>query len=103
MVFRDVTEDQRVQTQRALAARVASRETLVAGVTQQLSYPVAAVLACAARAREALGRRHGPGDGRPEDVAEALAALSELEAAASQVARILEEFQGSARAAGDAT
>ena len=105
MVFRDVTEEKRIQKQLELADRLASLGTMAAGVAHEVNNPLAVVVTNALFADEELKRcvrdleaaAIGPSDrvrSRFEEIAEALA---DVQIAGSRISRIVADLSSFAR------
>jgi PAS domain S-box-containing protein len=105
MVFRDVTEEKRIQKQLELADRLASLGTMAAGVAHEVNNPLAVVVANAAFVDEELGRcledlarnDNRPGEavrGRFDEISRALA---DLQSAGSRIGRIVADLRAFSR------
>jgi PAS domain S-box-containing protein len=98
MVFRDITQEKSLQRQLELADRLASLGTMAAGVAHEVNNPLAVVMGNATFVLEELRAvsLDGAASGR---LAEAIAALVELESAAARIARIVGELRTFSRPA----
>jgi PAS domain S-box-containing protein len=99
MVFRDVTEQKRLQKQLEIADRLASLGTMAAGVAHEINNPLTVVVGNAEFVLEHLRRSATPsGPGTPVMEAEKVAIESAIEAqrelmtAASRIARIVSDL-----------
>jgi len=91
MVFRDVTEQKRLQKQLELADRLASLGTMAAGVAHEVNNPLAAVVANAGFLAEELSAAAGDGF----DVARMGAmreALQDIQSGARRIGRIVSDL-----------
>jgi PAS domain S-box-containing protein len=107
MVFRDVTEQKKMQKQLELADRLASLGTMAAGVVHEVNNPLAVVVTNAAfigeemkQHRTALadaGFRLAPeAEGRLNEITQA---IGDLQSAGSRIARIVADLRGFSRPA----
>lgn len=92
MVFRDVTEQKRIQKQLELTDRLASLGTMAAGVAHEVNNPLAVVVGNASFVLDEL-----PKLAAPEAVAAVLEATSEIAAAAARITKIVAELQAFSR------
>jgi signal transduction histidine kinase len=93
MVFRDVTEQKRLQKQLEVADRLASLGTMAAGVAHEINNPLTVVVGNAEFILEHLSNtlsRHEP-DAEPQDseTREVIASQRDILSAASRIARIV--------------
>lgn len=99
VVFRDVPAQPRGPSQPALADRLASLETLAAGLAHEVNNPLAIVLANASYVLEQLRDQQRLGRPDPGWLGETIDAQSDLETAASRIGRIVAELQAFSRPA----
>ncbi|MEI9938695.1 MAG: response regulator [Pseudomonadota bacterium] len=99
MVFRDVTEQKRLQKQLEIADRLASLGTMAAGVAHEINNPLCVVVANAGLVLEELAGLLSPlasATSRPEQQARALGEAMEMQrqilSAASRIARIVSDL-----------
>jgi PAS domain S-box-containing protein len=103
MVFRDVTEEKLLQKQLELGDRLASLGTMAAGVAHEVNNPLAVVAANASYVREEMARllselRAGPASHEAlRRVEEMLEAQSEIQSAATRIARIVADLKAFSR------
>jgi PAS domain S-box-containing protein len=101
MVFRDVTEERKVQKQLELADRLASLGTMAAGVAHEINNPLAVVIANTSYLEYGLkqlladstGTATGPTESVRPQVAELGPVLSDLKSAGTRIARIVAELR----------
>ncbi len=101
MVFRDVTDEKRVQKQLELADRLASLGTMAAGVAHEVNNPLAVVVSNATFAAEELRRcldELAAGERLPareirERLDEVALALDDVESAGLRIARVVEDLR----------
>jgi PAS domain S-box-containing protein len=96
MVFRDVTEQKRLQKQLELADRLASLGTMAAGVAHEVNNPLSVVIANAEFVKERLGNSpREPLSNEVDDrrIAECTMALQELSSAAGRIAQIVSDLK----------
>jgi len=100
MVFRDVTQQKRVQQQVDLADRLASLGTMAAGVAHEVNNPLSVVAANAAfvleqleRARSQLARCINVPAAEVQLLQEAIEAQLELQSATSRIAHIISDLR----------
>jgi PAS domain S-box-containing protein len=99
MVFRDITDQKLQQKRLELADRLASLGTMAAGLTHEVTNPLAIVLTNASYVLDELRRQHSAGEGDVRGLSEAIQAQADLEAAALRIARIVAELQAFSRPA----
>jgi len=99
MVFRDVTEQRRLQKQLEIADRLASLGTMAAGVAHEINNPLCVVVANAGLVLEELGSMLSPSTSAamtPEQRSHALEDAIEMQrqilSAASRIARIVSDL-----------
>jgi nitrogen-specific signal transduction histidine kinase/CheY-like chemotaxis protein len=91
MVFRDVTEQKKLQEQLELSDRLAALGTMAAGVAHEINNPLAVVLANAGFLAEDLGELGHPGEAtRLESVS---ASIVDLRSAANRIERIVSDLR----------
>lgn len=96
MVFRDVTEQKRIQKQLELADRLASLGTMAAGVAHEVNNPLAAVVANAGFLAEELNAAAVDGfDGAR--VTAMLEALQDIQSGARRIGRIVSDLRAFSR------
>jgi PAS domain S-box-containing protein len=101
MVFRDVTEQKRLQKQLEVADRLASLGTMAAGVAHEINNPLAVVAGNAEFVLEDLvgilaSLAPGP-DAREPEVRTAIDAQRDIFSAASRIARIVSDLKAFSR------
>jgi two-component system cell cycle sensor histidine kinase/response regulator CckA len=99
MVFRDVTEQKRMQRQLEIADRLASLGTMAAGVAHEIDNPLCVVVANAGLVLEELGRALSPHasstsgvEQREGVLKEAIEMQRQVLSAASRIARIVSDL-----------
>ncbi len=92
MVFRDVTEQRKLEKQLDLSGRLASLATLAAGVAHHINNPLAVVMNNAVFVAEELARAAASGSEKRPELQGALEAISDLEAAAERIARVVSDL-----------
>ena len=101
MIFRDVTDQKKVQRQLELNDRLASLGTMAAGVAHEINNPLAVVMANAAFLAEELNELQAPGGALPPAAARKLAgaaeALRDLESAGTRIGRIVADLRAFSR------
>jgi len=100
MVFRDITEQKRLQTQLELSDRLASLGTMAAGVAHEVNNPLSVVVANASFVQDELKallfeleQGKGAGEASVPRLREAVAAQAQIQAAASRIARIAADLK----------
>jgi PAS domain S-box-containing protein len=101
MVFRDVTEEKRIQKQLELADRLASLGTMAAGVAHEVNNPLAVVVSNATFAGEELRRarddlaagEHLPAREIQERLDDIALALDDVQSAGLRIARVVEDLR----------
>ena len=96
MVFRDVTDRERMRAQLEQTERLAALGTLAAGVAHEVNNPLTVVLANIEYVRQELGRRH---ESATEGAAPAplAIALADVESAAVRIGQIVADLKAFAR------
>ncbi len=107
MVFRDVTEEMRIQSQLEVADRLASLGTMAAGVAHEVNNPLAVVVTNALYVDEELKRcvrelessQSGPSERVKRRLDEIMEALGDIQTAGSRISRIVADLSAFARPA----
>jgi PAS domain S-box-containing protein len=107
MVFRDITEQKKLQLQGELTQRLASLGTMAAGVTHEINNPLAVILCTAEILAEELKRLqtdlamgHGIAEVEPaKRVDSAIRKITAVAEAAKRITNIVRDFKGFARPA----
>jgi two-component system, cell cycle sensor histidine kinase and response regulator CckA len=99
MVFRDVTEDKKLEKRLEFAYRLASLGTMAAGVAHELNNPLTVIIANAAMVSEDLERHRASlmAGASPQETSERLdeiaGALRDLQSAANRMERIISDLR----------
>jgi PAS domain S-box-containing protein len=99
MVFRDVTEQKRLQRQVELSDRLASLGTMAAGVAHEVNNPLAVVVACGELLAGELAEQQqwlqtgGPLETQQRSLESMTETLQSLQSAASRITRIIADLQ----------